>query len=81
MTNYSDPNTPLTAKQYAWTATFVCGPLEYGSNASQDCAGTCTPRPGATVGSLLEYLTTWYAKSKDVPVTGVTLVSYSLREK
>lgn len=81
MTDYSNPNTPLTAKQYAWNATIVRGPLRYGNNPSKDCTGTCTPRPGATVGSLLAYIKSWYAKSNGIAESDVTIVRYSLREK
>ncbi|GAA1065226.1 hypothetical protein [Streptomyces asiaticus] len=81
MTNYSNPDTPLTASRYGWKATIVRGPLSYGQNPSQECAGTCTPRPGATVGSLLAWIKSWYAQQNGIPVADVTIVSYSLSEK
>lgn len=81
MADYSNPNTPLTARRYAWDATFVRGPLRYGSNPSQDCSGSYDTQPGATVGSLLAGLTNWYAQSNSIPAAEVTIVRYSLREK
>lgn len=81
MTDYSNPDTPLTARRYAWEATIVRGPVRYGNNPSQDCTGTCTPRPGATVGSLLEWIKSWYAERNGIPVSDVTIVRHSLREK
>ncbi|MFF6847115.1 MULTISPECIES: hypothetical protein [Streptomyces] len=81
MTNYSDPNTRLTASRYAYEATFIRGPVRYGLNDSQDVIGTCEVKPGATVGSLLAGLKSWYAKSNGIPVTDVTIARYSLREK
>ncbi|MEU7240304.1 hypothetical protein [Streptomyces sparsogenes] len=81
MTDYSNPNTLLTASSYDWEATIVRGPVRYGNNPSQECAGTCAPRPGATVGSLLAYIKSWYAKSNGIAESDVTIVRYSLREK
>lgn len=81
MADYSNPNTQLTASRYAWDVTFTRGPLRHGKNPSQDCTGTYTTQPGATVGSLLAGLTAWYAQSNGIPVADVTLVRYSLREK
>lgn len=81
MTDYSSPSTPLTAARYAWAVTFTRGQLRSGKNPSQDCTGTYTTQPGATVGSLLAGLTAWYAQSNGIPAADVTLVRYSLREK
>lgn len=81
MTKYSDPNTPLTAKKYAWSATLTCGPLQYGSNAAKDRTGSYTPPPGATVGTLLAAIRAFHAQESGVPAESVVLVRYSLREK
>lgn len=79
--DYSNNTTRLTASSYAWSATFTRGPLRYGNNPSNDCTGTYTTQPGATVGSLLAELTAWYAQSNGIPATDVVLIRYALREK
>ncbi|MFD8088656.1 hypothetical protein [Streptomyces malaysiensis] len=81
MPDYSNPNTQLTASSYAWEATIARGPLRYGQNPSQECAGVVTPLPGATVERLLAYIQSWYAQEKGIPVSEVIIVRYSLREK
>ncbi|MCQ8831783.1 hypothetical protein [Streptomyces malaysiensis] len=81
MPDYSNPDTPLTGRRCDWQATIVRGPVRYGMNPSQECAGTCTPRPGATVGSLLAWIKSWYAEHNGIPVSDVTIMRYSLREK
>lgn len=81
MPDYSDLTTPLTASQYAWSATLTRGPVQHGSNPSHDCTGSYTTQPDATVGTLLTGIKTWYARKYDVPVEVVVLVRYSLREK
>lgn len=81
MPDYSNPDTRLTARRYAYEATFIRGPVRYGLNNSQDVIGTCDTKPGATVGHLLSGLKSWYAKSNGIPVADVTIVRYSLREK
>jgi hypothetical protein len=78
---YSDKTTRLTAAQYSWSITVTSGPLHHGSNPAQDCTGTYTTQPGATVGTLLTGLTQWYAQTNGVPTRDVTIVRYSLREK
>lgn len=81
MADYSNPNTRLTASRYAWNVTFTRGPVRYGNNPAQDCAGSYDTQPNATVGSLLAGLTAWYAQTNGIPVADVTVVRYSLREK
>ncbi|HET6633995.1 MAG TPA: hypothetical protein VFH77_03100 [Streptomyces sp.] len=81
MPNYNNQNTRLTASDYAWDVTFVIGKLRTGNNPSQDCSGSYTTQPGATVGSLLNGLATWYAQNNGVRTKDVTIVRYSLREK
>ncbi|MGZ0231127.1 hypothetical protein [Streptomyces sp. CPS1] len=81
MADYSNPNTHLTAPAYAWSATLTRGPLKYGNNPSQDCTGSYTTQPGATVGTLLDGIKTWYSQQYNIPLQDVVLVRYSLREK
>jgi hypothetical protein len=81
MADYSNPNTRLTARSYAWSATLTCGPVHYGSNAAKDRTGSYTPPPGATVGTLLEGIRDLHARECGMPVADVFLVRYSLREK
>ena len=81
MADYSDPNTPLTAAGYAWSATLARGPLQRGANDSHDCTGSYTTQPGATVGDLRAGITGWYAQTYGVPVEAVVIVRLSLREK
>jgi hypothetical protein len=80
MADYGNRNTRLTASRYAWSATLTRGPLRLGSNPSHDCSGTYTAQPNATVGDLLNGITTWYAQTYNVPVKDVVLVRHSLRE-
>ncbi|MEU0665747.1 hypothetical protein ABZ508_26675 [Streptomyces lavendulocolor] len=80
--DYSDPATPLTAPQYAWSATLAHRrPEQYGLQPSQDCTGSYTPPPGVTVGTFLTGIKTWYAQQHDIPVDEVYLVRCELREK
>ncbi|WP_445520462.1 hypothetical protein [Streptomyces sp. NEAU-174] len=82
MTDYSNPDTPLTARRYAWDATFTRGPVRHGTVTTQRIeGGSYDTQPGATVGSLLAGLTTWYSKEFKIPREDVAIVSYSLREK
>lgn len=81
MPDYSNHLTPLTAAQYAYTATLARGPLSYGSNPSKDVTGTYTTQPGDTVGSFINKAKAWYAHTYNVPAADVVLFSYSLREK
>ncbi|MEV0220868.1 hypothetical protein [Streptomyces sp. NPDC050704] len=81
MTNYSNPNTRLTAARYAWDVTFKRGPVSNGKFTTQRIEGSYDRQPGATVGSLLAGLTNWYAQSNNIPAADVTIASYSLREK
>ncbi|MDI5964845.1 hypothetical protein [Streptantibioticus silvisoli] len=81
MPDYSNPATPLTAHKYGWSITIGRGPLRYGNNPTQDCTGAYTTQPGATVGSLLAGITTWYARENSIPIDDLVLVRYSLREK
>lgn len=81
MADYSNPNTPLTARRYHWSGTFTRRPIQSGRNPSQDCTGNYDTQPGATVGSLLNGLIAWYAKQNNVPRDQVVLVRYTIREK
>ncbi|MGW2861921.1 hypothetical protein [Streptomyces sp. NPDC001205] len=81
MADYSNPNAPLTADSYAWSATLTNGPLKHGANPSKDRTGIYTPPPGATVGRLLDGIRAIHAQECGVPVDDVVLVRYSLREK
>lgn len=81
MADYSNPNTPLTASRYAWSATLTNGPLRNGANPSKDRTGSYTPPPGATVGTLLDGIRTLHARECGIPVENAALVRYSLREK
>lgn len=81
MADYSNPNTPLTARQYAWSATLTQGPLRHGANPAKDRTGSYTPPPGATVKTLLDGIRTLHAQECGIPVGDVVLVCYSLREK
>lgn len=81
MPDYSNPNTPLTARRYAWEVTVTRGPVRYGINSSQDCTGSYDTQPDATVGSLLTVIKSWYAKRNGIAESDVTIVRYSLREK
>lgn len=80
MPDYSNPNTPLTANKYAWSATAV-RPTGHGSTLSQQIDGSYTPPPGATVGILLTAIRGVFAKEWSTPAANVTIASYSLREK
>lgn len=81
MTDCSNPTTPLTAGQYAWSVTLVRRPQGYGLQPSHDCTGSYTPPPGATVGTFLDGIKTWYARQHNIPVEEVILVRCSLTEK
>ncbi|MEU3528843.1 hypothetical protein AB0E62_34180 [Streptomyces sp. NPDC038707] len=82
MPDYSNPNTKLTARRYAWDVTFQLGPVHNGRSITQDVTdGTYDTQPGATVGSLLAGLVTWFAKTQGHPTSDVTIVRYRLREK
>ncbi|QLJ01528.1 hypothetical protein HZZ00_11150 [Streptomyces sp. NEAU-sy36] len=81
MTDYSNPNTRLTAPAYAWSVTLTRGPLKNGINPSRDCTGSYAAQPGDTVGTLLDGIKTWYSRQYNVPLQDVVLVRYSLREK
>ncbi|QLJ01526.1 hypothetical protein HZZ00_11140 [Streptomyces sp. NEAU-sy36] len=81
MADYSNPNTKLTARSYAWSATLTRGPLKHGKNAAQDRTGSYTPPAGATVGTLLDGIRTMHARECGIPVAEVVLVRYSLHEK
>ncbi|MEV5347179.1 hypothetical protein [Streptomyces achromogenes] len=82
MPDYSDPNTKLTARRYAWDATFQRGPAHHGRVVTQLVTdGTYDTQPGATVGSLLASLASWYAQTNGIPQADVKILSYSLREK
>jgi hypothetical protein len=80
MPDYSNPNTPLTARSYAWSATLTLGPAAYGSNPAQDRTGSYSPPPGATVGTLLDGIRALHAKENGIAASDVTLVRYTLRE-
>ncbi|MGA4864123.1 hypothetical protein ACPB9J_15900 [Streptomyces lavendulocolor] len=81
MADYSNPNTPLTARAYQWSVTLSNGPLRNGKNATTDRTGSYNPPAGATVGTLLDGLRALHARETGVPVGDVVLVRYSLREK
>ncbi|UJV41609.1 hypothetical protein [Streptomyces sp. AMCC400023] len=81
MADYSNPNTPLTAARYAWTATLTHRPVQHGRNAAKDRTGSYTPPPAATVATLLDGIRTLHAREAGVPVSDVVLVRYSLTEK
>ncbi|MFF2852653.1 hypothetical protein ACFVT5_41130 [Streptomyces sp. NPDC058001] len=81
MADYSDPNTPLTASGYAWSATLTLGPVKHGSNPAKDRTGVYAPPPGATVSTLLAGIRALHARESGVPAESVVLVRYSLREK
>ncbi|MYR84070.1 hypothetical protein GTY41_03705 [Streptomyces sp. SID685] len=81
MTDYSNPTTKLTARAYAYSVTLTRGPLKHGNNPSQDSTGSYSPPPGATVGTFLDGIKTWYSRQYSVPLQDVVLVRYSLREK
>lgn len=82
VTDYSDPATPLASGQYAWSVTLVRRrPHQYGLQPSHDCTGSYTPPPGATVGTFLEGIKTWYAREHGIPLDEVMLVQHSLTEK
>ena len=78
--DYSNPDTPLSASQYAWSAT-AARPPQNGAVETQQIDGSYTPPPGATVGILRDGLRRMFAEKWGVPVSDVTIVSYSLREK
>lgn len=78
--DYGNPDTPLAASQYAWSAT-AARPPQNGTVTTQRIDGSYTPPPGATVGVLRDGLQRMFAKKWGVPVSDVTLISYSLREK
>lgn len=79
--DYSDRTTRLTARKYAWDVTLTRAPLRHGRNESHDCTGIYNTQPGATVGSLLAGITSWYAQRESIPANEVVLVRYSLEEK
>jgi hypothetical protein len=80
--DYSNPATPLTATQYAWSVTLTHRrPQQYGLQPSRDCTGSYTPPPGVTVGTFLTGIKTWYAQQHNIPVDEVYLVRCELREK
>lgn len=81
MPDYSDPNTPLTANGYTWTATLATAPLRPGVNPSDDLTGSCTPAPGDTVATLLDTIRAIYAEMRGADVEQVVLARYSLHEK
>jgi hypothetical protein len=80
MPDYSNPSTRLTAKKYAWSVT-AARPPQNGAVETQQIDGSYTPPPGATVGILLDGIRHTFAKEWGAPVSDVTIVSYSLREK
>lgn len=79
MADYSNPNTRLTASKYAWSAT-AARPPKNGTVETQQIDGSYTPPPGATVGTLRDGLRHMFAEKWGVPVSDVTIVSYSLWE-
>lgn len=82
MTDYSNPSTPLTAREYAWSATLTCGPAQYGSSVpAKDRTGSYSPPPGATVGRLREGVVDMHARECGIPATDVVVVRFGLREK
>ncbi|MFM9703615.1 hypothetical protein [Streptomyces galilaeus] len=81
MSDYSNPNTRLTARSYAWSATLTCSPVKRGANGAQDRTGSYSPPPGATVATLLDGIRTLHAQENSIPIQNVVLVRYSLREK
>lgn len=80
MLNYSNPNTPLTAGRYEYSATLIKGPARPGSHAGHIRSGTYVPPRGATVGQLLEGLRTLHARETGGSPSDVSIVSYWLRE-
>ncbi|WP_328903270.1 hypothetical protein OHR86_28115 [Streptomyces sp. NBC_00441] len=79
--DFSNPNTPLSGGDYAWSATLTVGPAKPGLVAAKDRTGSYTPPPGATVGQLLDGLCTLHAKECGIPIEDVVLVRYSLIKK
>ncbi|MFI5992471.1 hypothetical protein ACIBAC_11540 [Streptomyces sp. NPDC051362] len=80
MPDYSNPSTPLTARNYAWSAT-AARPPRNGAVETQKIDGSYSPPPGATVGTLRDGLRHTFAAQWGVPVSDVTIVSYTIREK
>ncbi|MCX5145113.1 hypothetical protein [Streptomyces sp. NBC_00338] len=79
--DFSNPNTPLDAGEYAWSATLTLGPAKAGLVPAKDRTGSYTPPPGASVGQLLDGLRALHAKECGIPVADVVLVRYSLIKK
>ncbi|MFG3127385.1 hypothetical protein ACGFZU_06745 [Streptomyces tendae] len=80
MPDYANPNTPLTARAYecSVTASRSAGP---GKILTQQIDGSYTPPRKVTVRTFLDGWRMEFAKLWGVPVSEVTIVSYSIREK
>ncbi|CAL9367793.1 hypothetical protein [Streptomyces sp. enrichment culture] len=80
MPDYANPSTPLTARAYKCSVTGA-RPAGPGKTLTQKIDGSYTPQPNATVQTLLDAWRQEFAKLWGVPVSEVTIASYSIREK
>ncbi|MCM8552288.1 hypothetical protein [Streptomyces sp. STCH 565 A] len=80
MPDYTKPNTPLTARAYECSVTAArwAGP---GKTLTQQIDGSYTPQPKATVQTFLNDWRQEFANRRGVPVTQVSIASYTIREK